>query len=156
MAIRDQLNELLQQFSEELSLDDDDECQIETDDGEECLVSAIEETGQLALAAPLVPLTDVDPFELFREALVINNSLTLTGSARVCYDFEQEMLLLRSATAADGLDKAAFAALLGSFLDLAAEMTSHLQYGQSLTDDGDVEPEKPPIAGGRDPGIIAV
>lgn len=154
MAIRDQVNQLLAQFADELALDDDDECQLETDEGEECLVSAIEETGQMALSVPLVPLTDVDVFGLLREALIINNSVTLTGSSRICYDPDQDMLLLRCIIAADGLDKAGFAALLGSFLDLAAEMTSHLQYGESLSDRDAGEPEQPPP--GNDPGIIVV
>lgn len=156
MAIRDQLNDVLARFSKELSLDDDDECQIETDSGEECLVSALEETGQFALSVPLVPLTDVDAVALFREALVINNSLTLTGSARICYDPEQDMLLLRASTAAEGIDEAAFAALLGSFLDLAAQMTSHLQYGESLSGSGEAEPEAAPAGRGNAPSITVV
>lgn len=153
MTDQEQLNDILKSISADLALDDDNECQVETDAGEECLVSLIEQTGQLVLSVPLVTTTEADRFDMFREALIVNDDLTLTGSARICFSPEQGMLMLRHATMAEGHDRASFEALLASVLELGNEMTGHLQSDDTVAGAG-IEPEQPLIDSGYGPGII--
>ncbi|MCP5306207.1 MAG: type III secretion system chaperone [Chromatiaceae bacterium] len=135
------LADILRRIDPGLVLDGDGECQIETDGGEECLISAVDETGQVVLSAPLVAVSDFSAFGLFQEALLINNDLTLTGAARICFDPDQGMLLLRYATAAEGLDEGTLEVLIDATLELAERMQVHLQAGESLFDpDGEPAP----------------
>ena len=132
MTAYERLNEILKTIPGEFQLDEDGECQIETDAGEECLISVIEQTDQIALSIPVIIVSEANQFELFREALIINDDLTLTGSSRICFSPDEAALLLRYAAPIDNLDGEGLQSLLDATLLLADEIHEHLLSGDAL------------------------
>lgn len=144
MDVREQLDRILGDMRKGLGLDANGECAIETDDGDEVLVSVSEETNQAVLSVAVSNLREDEREEMLEEALVINDDLTLTGSARICYSRDHDMLLLRYAVDAENLESAELEALIVAILELAEFVRDHLLSGDSLEADAEGDGEAPP------------
>ena len=132
MDTREQLDRNLGDIRQGLALDANGECAIETDDGDEVLVSVSDATNQVVISIAVANIREDEREEMLEEALVINDDLTLTGPSRICYSRDHNMLLLRYAVDAEGLEGAELEALILAVLELAEPVRDHLLSGDTL------------------------
>lgn len=144
------LGEIGREIGEELRLDADGECQVETDLGDEIVITAVDEAGMVVVSLPIapVPADDAAAGALLREAMTINDDLALTGGTCLCLAPGHDMMVLRGAVEASALDAAALWQRMTLMVPLADEMREHLVRGERLADDaGPDDAERDQVAG---------
>ena len=107
------------------------------------------------LAVPLIALSEGETARLFREALAINDDLSLTGAARIGLSASGDMLVLTHAVSEDEIAPDYLWGTIEAALLLAREIRGHLRSDNSIADaaaDTEDRPAEPPAAG---PSVLA-
>lgn len=132
--LRDALAAIGEDLGLDLDLPDDGACVLETGDGDEILVHAPDDDGSVRLSVPLLSPAEDERAHLYREALLINDDLSLTGTARIGLSDEGEMLSLTHGMTESEIDPARLWAVIEACLLLAREIRTHLRGGRPLTE----------------------
>ena len=130
--LRGALDELGKHLDLELEVPDDGECVIDTGMGDEVLISGLDEAGLVRLAVPLLAVEPEDFAQVSREALLINDDLTLTGTARIGLSPPDDTLILTFSMPASGLDAGVLWGAIEPLLLLGREIREHLRSGATV------------------------
>ncbi|MEM7528456.1 MAG: CesT family type III secretion system chaperone [Pseudomonadota bacterium] len=138
-AARARLEELVGEISAligaDLALDPDGECQLETDLGEEALLSPAQDADMIVVTVPLVELPEKDREALLIETLVVNSELALTGTARIAIAMPEGMFVLRHGVDVAEATATGLLALADRMIALGAEISQHLVSGRHVADE---------------------
>lgn len=130
--LRGALKELGEHLSLDLDIPEDGECVIDTGMGDEALISCWEETDQVRLSVPLLATEPEDFPRVAREALLINDDLTLTGTARIGLSPPDDTLILTFSMPASNLDAGILWGAIEPLLLLGREIRGHLRSGDTV------------------------
>ena len=136
--LRGALKELGEHLNLDLDMPEDGECVIDTGMGDEALISCLEETSQVRLSVPLLATEPEDFAQVAREALLINDDLTLTGTARIGLSPPDDTLILTFSMPASDLDAGILWGAIEPLLLLGREIRGHLRSGDTV-DEGPQE-----------------
>lgn len=130
--LRGALDELGKHLDLELEIPDDGECVIDTGMGDEVLISGLDEADLVRLAVPLLAVDPEDFAQVAREALLINDDLTLSGTARIGLSPPDDTLILTYAMPASDLDAGVLWGAIEPLLLLGREIREHLRSGDTV------------------------
>ena len=133
--LRGALKELGEHLNLDLDIPEDGECVIDTGMGDEALISCLEETSQVRLSVPLLAIEPEDFAQIAREALLINDDLTLTGTARIGLSPPDDTLILTFSMPASDLDAGILWGAIEPLLLLGREIRGHLRSGDTVDED---------------------
>ena len=136
--LRGALKELGEHLKLDLDMPDDGDCVIDTGMGDEVAISSMDETDQICLAVPLLATEPADFARVAREALLINDDLTLTGTARIGLSPPDDTLILTFSMPASDLDAGVLWGAIEPLLLLGREIRGHLRDGDTI-DEGPEE-----------------
>ena len=136
--LRSALEELGKYLDLELDIPEEGECVIDTGLGDEVLISGMDEMDQVRLAVPLLSIEPEEYARVSREALLINDDLTLSGSARIGLSQPDDTLILAFSMPVAGLDAGVLWGAIEQLLLLGREIRGHLQSGDTV-DEGPLE-----------------
>ena len=126
------------QIGTPLSLNDDDECILERDDGQEIVISLSKTAEKVILIAPLPPAPEEDREPLYAWLLEQNLADAMTGGATIGLDRSSDLLALRFHLSIDGLDSVQLENVLTNLFGVADELTA------AIADFRHEENEEPP------------
>ena len=144
--LRGALKELGEHLNLDLDIPEDGECVIDTGMGDEALISCLEETSQVRLSVPLLAIEPEDFAQVAREALLINDDLTLTGTARIGLSPPDDTLILTFSMPVSNLDAGLLWGAIEPLLLLGREIRGHLRSGDTID-------ESPPENMGADSSV---
>ena len=130
--LRGALKELGEHLNLDLDIPEDGECVIDTGMGDEALISCLEETSQVRLSVPLLAIEPEDFAQVAREALLINDDLTLTGTARIGLSPPDDTLILTFSMPVSNLDAGILWGAIEPLLLLGREIRGHLRSGDTV------------------------
>ena len=130
--LRGALKELGEHLSLDLDIPEDGACVIDTGMGDEALISCLEETNQVRLSVPLLATEPEDFDRVAREALLINDDLTLTGTARIGLSPPDDTLILTFSMPVSDLDAGLLWGAIEPLLLLGREIRGHLRSGDTV------------------------
>ena len=107
-----------------LGLDENGECIIARDDGQEVIVVASDNSDRIAIMAPLLSVGPAGREALFEWLLEVNLANELTQGATIGLDRSADMLAIRHAIAADSLDGNRLSDIIANVFALVDELIS--------------------------------
>jgi len=126
-----------------LALDDDNECIVARDDGQEVILALGDDASALFVMAPLISSGHDRREELFAWLLEVNMEDELTRGTTIGLDRATDTLVLRYRLPLEGLSGVELAGLLSNLFTVIDEMTAAIVAERDALSGGEPEPPLP-------------
>ena len=117
------LKAVSEEFGEQLDFDENAECIIERDDGQELGMRVCEEPAALQFFAPLGSPPDQDREAFFAFLLDLNLNHEITDGATISVDHVVDLIIMSKTISVHDLDPAHFAATLAHVFDVVDKIS---------------------------------
>ena len=118
------LKAVSEEFGEQLDFDENAECVIERDDGQELGMRVCEEPAELQFFAPLGSPPDQDREAFYAFLLALNLNHEITDGATIGVDDVVDLIIMIKTVSVHDLDPAHFAAMLAHVFEVVDRLSA--------------------------------